>query len=290
MYSSTAYAPFGEPYAQAGTADLSFTGQNQDTVGGLYDFFFREYSTQGRWPSPDPAGLAAVDLSDPQSLDRYAYVRNDPVDLVDPLGLQDEGVGLGCTIGGQGFSGFFCEFFFNRFFRGPRGDFSPPDKPDKDKEAKPRLPARQQPPPQPSRTTGVNRCAADLANTASVAALTGTQNVPIIGTVLSNTVSSLSQLAFGPSRLGGVQAGATTASAGTVLQKSAALAGRIEVNPGFQSVFTTVAPTTLSQTAVGSVGVNLLQGTGAFLSAVFRPQLLYDAGVYVGALIVCAQQ
>jgi RHS repeat-associated protein len=65
MYSSTAYAPFGEPYAQAGTADLSFTGQNQDTVGGLYDFFFREYSTQGRWPSPDPAGLAAVDLSDP---------------------------------------------------------------------------------------------------------------------------------------------------------------------------------------------------------------------------------
>ena len=48
MYSDTAYAPFGEPYAQAGTPDLSFTGQNQDTVGGLYDFLFREYSIQGR--------------------------------------------------------------------------------------------------------------------------------------------------------------------------------------------------------------------------------------------------
>ena len=30
-YSETAYAPFGEPYAQSGPADLSFTGQNQDT-------------------------------------------------------------------------------------------------------------------------------------------------------------------------------------------------------------------------------------------------------------------
>jgi len=47
-------SPFGEPYAQAGTSDLSFTGENQDTVPGLYDFPFREYATQGRWPSPDP--------------------------------------------------------------------------------------------------------------------------------------------------------------------------------------------------------------------------------------------
>jgi len=46
MYFSTAYAPFGEPYAQSGTTELSFTGQNQDTVGGSYDFLFREYATQ----------------------------------------------------------------------------------------------------------------------------------------------------------------------------------------------------------------------------------------------------
>jgi len=87
VYSSTAYAPFGEPYAQSGTADLSFTGQNQDTVGGSYDFLAREYAIQGRWPSPDPAGLAAVNLGNPQSLDRYAYVLNLPTGLVDPLGL-----------------------------------------------------------------------------------------------------------------------------------------------------------------------------------------------------------
>jgi len=54
MYYDGPYAPFGEPYAQAGTRDLSFTGMNQDTAGGLYDFPAREYSIQGRWPSPDP--------------------------------------------------------------------------------------------------------------------------------------------------------------------------------------------------------------------------------------------
>lgn len=38
MYFDGAYGPFGEAYAQTGTADLSFTGMNQDTVANLYDF------------------------------------------------------------------------------------------------------------------------------------------------------------------------------------------------------------------------------------------------------------
>jgi len=85
--STTAYGPFGETYAQSGTADVSFTGENQDTSPGDYDFLFREYSTQGRWSSPDPAGLAAVNLAYPQSWNRYAYVLNNPLQLTDPLGL-----------------------------------------------------------------------------------------------------------------------------------------------------------------------------------------------------------
>ena len=57
LYSDTAYSPFGEPYASSGAIDPSFTGQNQDTTAGLYDFLFREYDpNQGRWTSPDPAG------------------------------------------------------------------------------------------------------------------------------------------------------------------------------------------------------------------------------------------
>ena len=85
--SSVAYAPFGETYAQSGTADVSFTGQNPDTTSGNYDFLAREYSIQGRWSSPDPAGLAAVDPSNPQSWNRYSYGFNSPLRFVDPLGL-----------------------------------------------------------------------------------------------------------------------------------------------------------------------------------------------------------
>jgi RHS repeat-associated protein len=84
-----AYAPFGETYAASGTTDPAFTGQRQDTVAGLYDFPDRQYSTQGRWPAPDPAGLSSMHLSDPQTLNRYAYVRNNPLALVDPQGLDE---------------------------------------------------------------------------------------------------------------------------------------------------------------------------------------------------------
>jgi len=92
LYYDGGYAPFGENYAGSGTTDLNFTGQVQDTVSGLYDFPFREYSpTQGRWISPDPAGLAAANLADPQSWNLYAYASNSPLDTIDPLGL--------CTIG-----------------------------------------------------------------------------------------------------------------------------------------------------------------------------------------------
>src|ERR1700746_2170351 len=87
MYLDIAYAPFGEPYAQSGTADPSFTGQRQDTVSGLYDFPAREYGIQGRWPSPDPAGLGAVDPTIPQSWNRYAYAFNNPLAMIDPFGL-----------------------------------------------------------------------------------------------------------------------------------------------------------------------------------------------------------
>jgi RHS repeat-associated protein len=88
LYFDGAYAPFGEDYAKTGTTDLSFAGTNQDTVTGLYDATFREYHpVQGRWISPDPAGLAAVSLGNPQTWNRYAYVMNNPVNFIDPLGL-----------------------------------------------------------------------------------------------------------------------------------------------------------------------------------------------------------
>ena len=87
-YGDVAYAPFGETYSILNTPYLSFTGQQQDTVSGLYDFLYREYNpTQGRWISPDRAGLGAVDVSNPQSWNRYAYVNNNPLSDIDPSGL-----------------------------------------------------------------------------------------------------------------------------------------------------------------------------------------------------------
>jgi RHS repeat-associated protein len=107
MYSSTAYTPFGESYAQVGTADFSFTGLNQDTTPGLYDAEAREYGIQGRWPSPDPAGISSMHLEDPQTLNRYAYSRNNPLSLVDPSGKDpcDFDPSCGGDFGG-GFGGF----------------------------------------------------------------------------------------------------------------------------------------------------------------------------------------
>jgi len=91
-YYTGAYAPFGENYAENGNTDRSFTGQNQDTIGGiapLDDFMFREHTpNQGRWISPDPAGLGAVNPTDPQTWNRYAYVANRPLTSVDALGLE----------------------------------------------------------------------------------------------------------------------------------------------------------------------------------------------------------
>lgn len=83
----TAYAPFGEPYADSANYTFAFTGQTQDTTSTVYDFPAREYGIQGRWPSPDPAGIASVNPADPQTWNRYAYVRNSPLAMTDPTGF-----------------------------------------------------------------------------------------------------------------------------------------------------------------------------------------------------------
>jgi RHS repeat-associated protein len=70
-----------------------FADLTQDVVaGGLYDTLNRKYHTaQGRWTSPDPEGIAAVNPEDPQTWNQYAYVMNDPLTLTDPSGLCGKG-------------------------------------------------------------------------------------------------------------------------------------------------------------------------------------------------------
>jgi RHS repeat-associated protein len=104
---SMAYAPFGEMYARSNPNGAgSFTGQGGSTSFDLYDFPAREYSDQGRWSSPDPAGLAAVNPANPQSWNRYAYVQNNPLSSVDPTGTTGMACRKDCDMFGGGSGGF----------------------------------------------------------------------------------------------------------------------------------------------------------------------------------------
>ncbi|HEV2863860.1 MAG TPA: RHS repeat-associated core domain-containing protein [Pyrinomonadaceae bacterium] len=108
--------PFGQPVLDVGLADDTGQGQGPSALGaetagptglwtwhnavrpiyagmekdvgtGLDHTLFRKYeSAFGRWTSPDPLA-GSMSVADPQSFNRYAYVRNDPVNYIDPLGL-----------------------------------------------------------------------------------------------------------------------------------------------------------------------------------------------------------
>ncbi len=59
----------------------------RDKATGLDHTWFRKNENRaGRWISPDPYN-GSMNLGNPQSFNRYAYVQNDPINLVDPSGL-----------------------------------------------------------------------------------------------------------------------------------------------------------------------------------------------------------
>jgi len=66
-----------------------YTGKERDTESGLDYFGARYYaSSMGRFSSPDPSGLFFADPTNPQSLNLYSYVRNNPLSNIDPDGLR----------------------------------------------------------------------------------------------------------------------------------------------------------------------------------------------------------
>ncbi len=77
----------------------AFAGQLVETPYNLNDFQHRPLAPMmDRWLSPDPAGIAAVNLSDPQSWNAYACVGDTPLEATDPLGLNGNG-STGCGVG-----------------------------------------------------------------------------------------------------------------------------------------------------------------------------------------------
>ncbi len=113
------HLPFGEVRYDTLAADKwKFTSYERDSESGLDYAMFRFDSTRlGRFMTPDPLGGYATN---PQSLNRYSYVQNDPVNSVDPLGLYCIGMhwfrvtcitdhhGTHCELEYLGFDAWFC--------------------------------------------------------------------------------------------------------------------------------------------------------------------------------------
>jgi RHS repeat-associated protein len=81
------FYPFGGERVIGNTCaqNYKFAGMERDSETGNDQTWFRYYASNlGRWLSPDPV---AGSIYNPQSLNRYAYVLNNPTNLIDPLGL-----------------------------------------------------------------------------------------------------------------------------------------------------------------------------------------------------------
>jgi RHS repeat-associated protein len=94
--SSDTYYPFGqEPTPSADGNHYKFTGQERDSESGLDYFGARYYgSSMGRFMSPDWAPKATpipfATLDNPQSLNLYSYVGNNPLSRLDADGHQQK--------------------------------------------------------------------------------------------------------------------------------------------------------------------------------------------------------
>ncbi len=94
LCSDADFTPYGQEISHTERLQTSacppnykFTGYERDTETGLDYAFARYYSSRlGRFLSTDPLGGA---IGAPQSHNAYAYVTNNPLNLVDPSGMDD---------------------------------------------------------------------------------------------------------------------------------------------------------------------------------------------------------
>jgi RHS repeat-associated protein len=84
------YTPYGQELSHTNSCpqNYKFTGYERDSETGLDYAYNRYYNSRiGRFMSADPSGLASANFNSPQSLNRYAYVQNNPISAIDPSGL-----------------------------------------------------------------------------------------------------------------------------------------------------------------------------------------------------------
>jgi len=83
------YYPYGEQRTGTTTNDREKFATYLRDENTRLDYAQQRYyaSTTGRFWTPDPAGMDAVDMENPTSWNMYAYVNGDPVKFTDPDGL-----------------------------------------------------------------------------------------------------------------------------------------------------------------------------------------------------------
>jgi RHS repeat-associated protein len=309
------FLPYGYENTPSGftntcSTNYKFTGYERDaetaylaSQGNDYAFA-RYYSSRiGRFMTGDPL---SGDISDPQTLNRYAYVRNNPVNLIDPSGMGATPY-IGCllflpspTEGGSG-SDIFCT-------GGGGGCASTvgscsgrnPPVPPKLPPGKPQKPGLQ------SRIA----CAASYGQNHSIAAAFGAQNSFVGNLFGGNTFSGLANLGlsvFGSRSItGGDIAGTILGGGGQGLpgggagfkgvagQASDAIVGGA-ISTGYNAI-TGVGQGTLelgisASGNVASIAASLAQTTvGAVVSDLNVAKAALDFGTFAyGAIFACHQ-
>jgi RHS repeat-associated protein len=83
--------PFGTLFTGATQDQINpvFTSYDRSSLTNLDYAINRHYDHEQRFTQPDPLGMAGSIPTTPQRLNLYAYASNDPINLVDPVGLQE---------------------------------------------------------------------------------------------------------------------------------------------------------------------------------------------------------
>ena len=260
VQASYTFEPFGNTAVSGATTTNSFayTGRELDATG-LYFNRARYYHPQlQRFISEDPIGLRA-------GPNAYVYANQNPASLTDPLGLE---------------SGATLKLDNDNLNSGPLSPMFP-------------FAGRKG----PDRVNAVNRCAASLSQEGSASAISsaltgGRWRIP--GLLGSNTAGDIAGLLLGPepgtdSTVGTNERIDQGLAVGAEFSKEVIQHAVLEAKTGWDLV--NIARTGLLSFTPETIGATTIGGlAGAALEGAAVGKALLDAGVYIGALVVCAQE
>jgi hypothetical protein len=260
----------------------------------------------GRFMTPDPAGMLAVDVSNPQSWNMYSYVLNNPLGMIDPTGTD----GCSNTAGGYQYIPSFdpdtgdLEFTYAPTSMNTSCTVTAPQ-PDLfdtlDSDITGGLQWLQDFSSSFSQINPVNliaplnRCAAANATSAKNL-LRVKSNSFLANAFLGNDFSSLSNLAFGPQRASaaGSLAVSNPTPANLTYQGGKAIANGVGVTTTTTTSATVSTPTyditaSITETSTQSLArTGVGQALGKLVGFLSNGKLGFDAATYLYAEGACA--